>query len=346
MTSPTPAALGYRMPAEWEPQEAMWLAWPYNLETWEGHLEGTEEAYVRMIEALAPHQTVHLLVPNAQVQERAAKKLQSLRIPSSSLQLHQIETGDVWIRDYGPIFIVNAAGKVAWTKWGYNAYGNKYDDLLIGNEVPGKMPLQHLPRFDPGMILEGGSVDVNGRGTLLTTEECLLSPDRNPDLSREQIEERLRDYLGATNILWLWRGIAGDDTTGHIDALARFVAPSTVIAVSEDDSSDENYEQLRQNCERLRAMRDETGAPLTVLKMPMPRSFVVDGRRMAATYANFAIANGVVLVPTYAQPSDDTALAIFREAFPDRRVVGIDGRELVWGCGSIHCATQQMPKMR
>lgn len=334
------------MPAEWEPHAATWLAWPENLQTWEGHLGGAEDAFVKMIEALTPHETVQLLVPNEVVKGRTLKKLKNTKHRADTLRIHTIESGDVWFRDYGPIFITKDEGsmhQVAFTKWIYNAYGNKYDDLLPGNDVPGKMPLQGMERFDTGLVLEGGSIEVNGRGTLLTTESCLLSPDRNPHASREQIERALRDSFGVTNVLWLSHGIEGDDTTGHVDALTRFVGPSTVVTAVEEDPTDANFRALDENRRRLESMRDERGTPLTVIPLPMPRPLHVEGRRMAATHANFYIANGVVLVPVFKQPSDKEALAILRKCFPDRTVIGIDCRELIWGYGSIHCATQHQP---
>lgn len=334
------------MPAEWAPQSAVWLSWPYNLEeTWEGHIDGAEKAFTEMIEILTQHQTVELLVPNAEVQNRALGKIKTSKANMKRLRTHLIETGDIWIRDYGPIFVTrqSPAHEVAYTKWTYNAYGNKYDALLIGNEAPNKMPLEGYPRFETGLVLEGGSIDVNGTGTLLTTESCLLSPDRNPHMNREQIEEALKNYLGATNVLWLGEGIEGDDTTGHVDDLTRFVGQSTVITVVEEDPTDANFKPLQENAKRLRSMKDETGTPLTVIEIPMPKKFVVDGRRMAATYANFLIANGVVLVPVYAQSSDKIALEALKKCFPDRDVIGIDCRELIWGYGSIHCASQQQP---
>ncbi len=337
----SPAALGYRMPAEWEEHVGTWLSWPYNKETWEGHLEGAEEAFVQMIAALTPHETVHLAVANGDVEARALKALKGKR---DNLVLHRIETGDVWFRDYGPTFLVreqNGKRDTAYAKWTYNAYGNKYEDLLIGNEAPDKMPLQNTKRFDAGMVLEGGSIDVNGSGSLLTTESCLLSPDRNPNLTKADIEQKLRDFLGVTNILWLAEGIAGDDTTGHIDDITRFTGKSTVVTVVEDDPNDENYAPLQENLRRLRTMHDEQGTPLHVLPLPMPRAFTVDGRRMAASYANFYIANGVVLVPMYNQSTDSIALDTLQKCFPDRKVIGIDCRELIWGYGSVHCATQQ-----
>jgi agmatine deiminase len=330
------------MPAEWERHDATWLAWPYNLETWAGHLDGAEEAFAKIIEALTPHEIVELLVPSAAIEKRAQQKLTSRKIPEGKVHFHRIESGDVWIRDYGPIFIKRKA-EIAYTKWIYNAYGNKYADLLPGNDVPNQMPLIRFRRFDTGIVLEGGSIDVNGSGTLLTTEACLLSPDRNPALRKTDIEQKLKDFLGVSNILWLGSGIAGDDTTGHIDALARFVAKVTVVAVIEEDPRDDNYKPLQENVKRLRRMKVEDGTPLTVIELPMPRVYVLEGRRMAATYANFYIGNGVVLVPIYGQPSDAIALAKLQSCFPDRKVLGIDSRELVWGYGSIHCATQQQP---
>ncbi len=339
-TPSSPAALGYRMPAEWEPHEGTWLSWPYNLETWGGHLEGAEEAFTQIIAALTPHEEVHVLVPNAEIEKRALHKLGK----QVNLTLHHIESGDVWIRDYGPIYLVKGSGKereVAYSKWIYNAYGNKYDDLLIGNEAPNKMPLDTYKRFDTGMVLEGGSIDVNGTGSLITTESCLLSPDRNPHMNKEQIEQKLRDFLGVTNILWLSAGIEGDDTTGHVDDLTRFVGKNTVVTVVEENKKDANYAPLQENFERLKTMKDEEETPLSVITVPMPHAFTVAGRRMAASYANFYVANGVVLVPTYNQASDAEALRVLESCFLDRKVIGIDCRELIWGYGSVHCGTQQ-----
>ncbi|MBP7114277.1 MAG: agmatine deiminase family protein [Candidatus Peribacteraceae bacterium] len=346
MTNPSkPSAEGFRMPAEWAPQSAMWLAWPYNLEeTWAGHIDGAEQAFVRMIEEMSPHQIVNLLVPDEKIQARATKKLKASKANFKNLRMHTVVTGDIWIRDYGPIFITKESPhEVAYTKWIYNAYGNKYEELLVGNEVADNIPLEKYRRFDTDIVLEGGSIDVNGSGTLLTTESCLLSPDRNPHMTKKEIEKALSDYLGATNVLWLGEGIEGDDTTGHVDDLTRFVGPSTVVTAVEEDPNDGNYKPLRENADRLKTMKDEKGRPLTVLELPMPRKFMVEDRRMAATYANFLIANNVVLVPVYAQSSDDVALDILGKCFPDRTVIGIDCRELIWGYGSIHCASQQQP---
>lgn len=341
-----PAELGFRMPAEWEKHEGTWLSWPYNLEeTWEGHIEGAELAFVEMIEILTQHENVHLIMPNDAIQTRATMKIKKSKANLKKLSMLTIETGDIWIRDYGPIFVVKDVPKheVAFTKWIYNAYGNKYDALLIGNEAADSMPLETFQRFETGIVLEGGSIDVNGSGTLLTTESCLLSPDRNPHMTKTEIEKALWGYFGAKNVLWLGEGIAGDDTTGHVDDLTRFVSQSTVVTCIEKNPSDENYKALLENAKRLRSMKDERGTLLTVLELPMPEKFVVDERRMAASYANFLIANGIVLVPTYHQKSDNVALKILQKCFPERIVKGIDCRELIWGCGSIHCASQQQP---
>lgn len=351
----TPAALGYRMPAEWEPHDATWLAWPYNPLTWERHLEGAERAFTELIALLAPHEDIHLCIPNAWVEARARAALGRVVLNSRSLHFHTIETGDVWFRDFGPIFLVQSpppqskesageGSRIAWTKWTYNALGNKYADLLIGNDVPDKMPIAHLPRFSAGIVLEGGSIDVDGSGSLLTTESCLFSSDRNPGLTRNEIERILHDYLGATNILWLKEGIAGDDTTGHVDDVARFVGPSTVITMVEHDPFDENHAALAENLQRLQGMHDAVGAPLTVIEIPMPKPFAVDGRRMAASYANFYVGNGAVAVPVYRQPTDVVALRILQECFPDRTVCGIDCTELIFGYGALHCCTQQQPR--
>jgi agmatine deiminase len=346
----TPAVFGYRMPAEWEPQRAVWMSWPYNSITWEKHhLTNAEDAFTEIISTILRYEDVELLVPNDIVRKRAEKRLKSIKSTKGTLRIHEIESGDIWFRDYGPLFVtaernaLRGSGEKAVTKWTYNAYGNKYEDLLIGNEVPNGMPIKKLKRFDTNIVLEGGSIDVNGTGTLITTESCLLSPDRNPHLTKAQIEDALKNYLGVTNVLWLSAGIEGDDTTGHVDDLTRFVGPSTVITVVEEDPADPNYKPLKENEKRLKKMKDERGKPLTVIELPMPKPFVVEGRRMAATYANFLIINEAVLVPVYRQPSDTVALEILSSCFPKREIVPIDCTGLIWGYGSIHCATMQEP---
>jgi agmatine deiminase len=260
---------------------------------------------------------------------------------------HDNPTNDAWCRDHGPIFVHRqSAGKTeeAILDWGYNAWGGKYPPYDLDDVIPTRIGRElGIPVYYPGMVLEGGSIDVNGRGTLLTTEACLLNPNRNPQLDREAIEASLRRHLGVRNILWLGDGIAGDDTDGHIDDLTRFVDPTTVVTVVEEDPADQNHEPLQKNLERLRTMRDQDGTPLRVVTLPMPRPIHQEGQRLPASYANFYIANGLVLLPTYDPERDAEAQATLQGLFPGRDVVGIDCTDLVWGLGAFHCVTQQWP---
>jgi agmatine deiminase len=261
--------------------------------------------------------------------------------------VYEIPTNDTWARDHGPIFLTrtsNGQTDIAVTDWIFNSWGGKYGPWDLDDVVPQQIATQlGLPLFEPGIVLEGGSIDVNGRGTLLTTEACLLNPNRNPSLTRADIEEYLRAYLGVTKILWLGDGIVGDDTDGHVDDLARFVNPTTVVCMVEDDPTDVNYAPLRDNFTRLQCMTDQDGRPLHVVSLSMPSPVEYEGNRLPASYANCYIANGIVLVPTYACPNDRRALATLQELFPNRRVVGIPCSDLVWGLGAIHCVTQQQP---
>jgi len=261
------------------------------------------------------------------------------------VRLHRIPTNEPWCRDHGPMFVVRG-GELAVVDWDYNAWGGKYPPFDRDDAVPAAVATALGVRvFTPGVVMEGGSLDVNGRGALLTTESCLLNPNRNPQLDRAAIEGYLRDFLGVTTVIWLGDGIAGDDTDGHVDDLTRFVATDVVVTVVEDDPADENYRPLRDNLARLRAARDQDGRPLTVLALPMPRPVVHDGQRLPASYANFYVGNAVVLVPTFADPADARALAVLGRCFPGRRIVGIDSCDLVWGLGAFHCATQQQPQV-
>src|SRR5438094_6818302 len=257
---------------------------------------------------------------------------------------YRIPTNEPWCRDHGPIFLTRDRDpKLALVDWDYNAWGNKYPPFNLDEVVPTRVAeVLKVPVFYPHMILEGGSIEVNGAGALLTTESCLLNKNRNPNLSRDEIEARLRDYLGVRDILWLGDGIAGDDTDGHIDDLARFVSEKTVVTAVEENRGDENYEPLQENLARLQAMKINDRA-IEVITLPMPKKIMREGLRMPATYANFYIANSCVLVPTFADPADEAALSILRESFPNRRVIGIDCRELIWGLGAFHCLTQQQP---
>jgi agmatine deiminase len=327
------------MPAEWEPHEATWIAWPHNRGDWPGRFAPIPWVYGEIVRQLSRVELVRILVENAAVERQARRVLRKVAARMEAVECIVRPTNRVWTRDYGPLFLKNRRGEVALTAWRFNAWA-KYDDWQLDASVPAFMGASlKLPLFTPQMVLEGGSIDVNGQGLLLTTEECLLSPvqARNPGMSRAEIERQLRDYLGATRVIWLRRGIAGDDTHGHVDDLARFVDPETVVAASERDRADPNYEPLRENAALLRA----TG--LRVVKLPMPRPLIFDRRPLPASYANFYVANGLVLAPTFNDPNDRVALATLARVFPDREVVGIGCTELIWGLGALHCITQQQP---
>jgi len=343
MTSQTPAALGYRMPAEWESHSATWLSWPRR----EGisfpeSFDRVLPALRAMVEALIESEKVCINVCNGAHEAEAQSVLRGL--PMERITFYRIPTNEPWCRDHGPIFLTrNRDPKLAVVDWDYNAWGNKYPPFNHDEVVPTRVAeILNVPVFYPHMILEGGSIDVNGADALLTTESCLLNKNRNPNLSRDQIEERLRDYLRVRDIFWLGEGIAGDDTDGHIDDLARFVSAQTVVAVVEEDRDDENYEPLQRNLTRLRQMKIGKDK-IEIVTLPMPKKIVREGVRLPASYANFYIANSCVLVPTFDDSAEAVALSILRECFPTRRVVGINCRELIWGLGAFHCLTQQQP---
>ncbi len=347
-TPGSPAALGYRMPAEWAPHRGTWLSWPHKEESWPGKFEPVPGIFTRMVAELVPHEEVHINVVDEAMASGVRALLRRAGVPLDRVFLHLHPTNDAWCRDHGPVFIHReAGGKVeqAVVDWGYNAWGGKYPPYDLDDEIPVRVAEAFgLPLFQPGIVMEGGSIDVNGRGTLLTTEACLLNPNRNPRLGREDIERHLRDYLGVTHFLWLGDGIAGDDTDGHVDDLTRFVDERTVVTVVEEDPYDENFKPLVENLERLRTMTDQDGRPLRVVELPMPRAMYQDGQRLPASYANFYIANGVVLLPTYDPERDEQARATLQALFPTRRVVGIDCTDLVWGLGAFHCVSQQWPE--
>ena len=347
----SPATQGWRMPAEWQPHEATWLAWPHNRDDWPGKFAPIPWVYAEIVKHLHTGEFVHLLVNDGASEKRARAVLKKVSVDLTRIHFFPVPTDRVWTRDSGPIFVTNPTGKVAMTDWHFNAWA-KYDNWKNDDQVPSRIN-EHLrlKRWQPKckgkrVVLEGGSIDVNGEGLLLTTEECLLSPvqARNPHLSRADIEQVLGEHLGITKVLWLNRGIAGDDTHGHVDDLARFVGPRTVVVAVEDDQADANYEPLRENLERLRAMTDLAGAPLEVVPLAMPSPLMFRGQRLPASYANFYIANDCVLVPTFNDANDRVALTTLAELFPDRAVVGIHAIDLVWGLGTLHCLTQQQPR--
>ncbi|MBI2558357.1 agmatine deiminase family protein [Candidatus Woesearchaeota archaeon] len=343
-----PRELGYRMPAEWETQEALWLAWPHNADTWpKGILEEVENSYFEFVKALHSGQEVKILVNDSLIEKNLQNKLKQNNINLNQIDFYQINNVDAWIRDYGPTFLVNSKErKLAMVKWTFNAWGGKYGDLKPDNEVPYEMnKIMKLPAFEPKIVLEGGSIEVNGSGTLLTTEQCLLNRNRNPGLKKEEIEQYLKDYLNISNIIWLKEGIAGDDTDGHVDDIARFVNQNTVVCAFEDNKNDENCKVLRENYGVLKDAKDENGKKLKVIKLPMP-GFVGDAkRRYPASYANFYIGNENVAVPIFWHKNDRVALGILQKLFPTRKVVGINCKEMVYGFGSLHCISQQEPKV-
>jgi agmatine deiminase len=335
------------MPAEWEPHRGTWLSWPHKEASWPGKFAGVPAIFARMVRLLADREEVHINVAGPDMEMQVRSLLTDEGADTGNVYFHYHPTNDAWCRDHGPIFVQRARdGSVeeAILDWGYNAWGGKYPPYDLDDVVPSRIAEENgIPVYHPGMILEGGSIDVNGLGTLLTTEACLLNPNRNPALDRPEIEARLRAYLGVRNILWLGDGIAGDDTDGHVDDITRFVSPTTVVTVVEEDPSDENYTPLQENLERLRGMRDQDGRPLEVETLPMPRPVHHEGQRLPASYANFYIANGLVLLPTYDPERDEQARATLSRLLPGRDVVGIDCTDLVWGLGAFHCVTQQWP---
>ncbi len=341
----TPRALGYRMPAEWEPHEATWLAWPHNPETWPGKFEPVPAIFTDMVAALHEHEEVRILAGSDELEASARRALRARGCESPNVHFFRISTNDAWVRDHGPIFVVDDHGVVAMTDWRYNAWGGKYPPYDLDDRVPEQInETLRLRRFEPGIVLEGGSIDVNGGGTLLTTESCLLNPNRNPTLSRRDIEEYLEEYLGVRNVIWLGDGIAGDDTDGHVDDLTRFVGPTTVATAVEEDPADENYRALQDNLRRLRAARDENGRPLEIVELPTPPPIHYEDRRLPASYANFYVANRSVLVPVFDHPRDEIACSTLARLFPGRRIAPIAATDLVWGLGACHCLTQQQPK--
>jgi agmatine deiminase len=343
--SRTPAALGYRMPAEWEPHVATWLSWPRR-ETisFPDSLDRVMPVFRAMVAALIESEQVCINVCNGAHEAEAMEVLRHL--DHSRISFYRIPTNEPWCRDHGPIFLAREnEPRLTVLDWDYNAWGDKYPPCDLDELVPTRVAeILDLPVFYPSMILEGGSIEVNGAGALLTTESCLLNKNRNPSLTRREIEARLRDFLGVRQILWLGRGIEGDDTDGHIDDLTRFISQHAVVTVVEDDRDSPNYDALQENLERLRSMEiDEK--PLEIFTLPMPRKIMREGLTLPASYANFYIANSCVLLPTFSDSMDEPAREILQNLFPNRRVIGIDCRELIWGLGAFHCLTQQQPRV-
>lgn len=336
-----PAALGYRTPAEWEPHAATWLSWPHNRDSWPDQFEPVPGIWAELVGVLSQSELVHICAGGEAVMNEARRLVGHL----PNVVLHDIPTNDAWMRDHGPTFLASPAGSPpALVHWGYNAWGGKYPPFDLDQQVPLRITdMLGFRRFEPGIILEGGAIDVNGSGSVLTTEQCLLNPNRNAGLGRGEVERYLADYCGARHVIWLGGGIVGDDTDGHIDELARFVSQRTVLAAVEDDPQDANYEPLADNLRRLESAGDEQGRPLEVVKLPMPAPVFFGEHRLPASYMNFYIANRVIVVPQFGDPADSLALDVLARLFPDRRVRGLRAVELAWGLGAFHCITQQQP---
>jgi len=344
----TPAQLGYRMPAEWETHVGTWFSWPRPEGiSFPDKYDTVPPVYADLIKHLVKVEDVNINVWHAEMEAWVRGLLKENGTSLERVKFHHFPAYEPWCRDHGPIFLVRDQGakhERAIVDWAYNAWGGKYPPFDLDDAVPQHVAkLRGLPLFSPGIVMEGGALELNGKGTLLTTEACLLNPNRNPDLSKGQIEQYLKDYLGVTNILWLGDGIVGDDTDGHVDDLTRFVNPTTVVTIVEEDPQDENYHLLQENLKRLQTMKDQDGRPLRVVELPMPGLVEFDGQRLPASYANFYIANGIVLVPTYRHKNDQKALDILQREMPKHKVIGVDSTELIWGLGSFHCISQQEP---
>ncbi len=344
-----------RMPAEWAPHTATWLAWPHNPEDWPGKFQPIPWVYAEIVRHLSQVEEVHLLVNDLAAERRATGIIRRGGANLARVHFHHWPTDRVWLRDSGPIFTKDAADNLSLTNWRFNAwakYSNWHRDDLIPHHIADLMALPERRPFvkladgtEHRLVLEGGSIDVNGVGTLITTEECLLSEvqQRNPGVSRAQLEQSFRDQLGVEQTIWLHRGCAGDDTHGHVDDITRFIAEDTIVTAVEPNTADENHLPLAENLERLHAARTLDGKPFTVIHLPMPAPVYFEGQRLPASYSNFYIANGLVLVPTFNDPNDRIALNTLAGCFPDRKVVGIHAVDLVWGLGTLHCMTQQQP---
>ncbi len=361
----TPRELGYTFPAEWEPQSGTWFSWPRPEGiSFPDKYHTVPDNIAKIIRHIVPRQKVHINVPNGNWEYIVRELLTRRRVPLENVEFHHIPTNESWCRDHGPAFVVRRPSAnrgrsgnqsnnnrrlppLAIVDWGFNAWGGKYPPYDADDAVPTRIAEKlNLPVWYPGIVMEGGAVEFNGKGTVLTTTDCLLNPNRNPGLSREEVELYLKDYYGQSHVCWVTGGIEGDDTDGHIDNLARFISPTKIVVGVEQDRGDKNYKRLRDLRKQLAELRDQDGQPFEIVEIPMPGAVEYDGQRLPATYINFLFINGAVLVPTYRHPEHDrTAMQILRKHLPQHKIIGIDCVELIWGLGAIHCLTQQQPKV-
>src|SRR6478609_2407027 len=343
----TPKELGFHFPAEFARHSATWLSWPHKEESWPGKIETIFPVYAQFIKLVAEGEKVNINVADEAMKQKAIRYLGKVGADLKNFQFFFHPTNDAWCRDHGPAFLINPKTKKKMiVDWGYNAWGGKYPPFDLDDNIP-TLVAQHynIPVVYPGIVMEGGSVDFNGKGTLLTTTSCLLNENRNPNLNQKQIEEHLYNYYGVENILWLGDGIVGDDTDGHIDDLTRFVNEDTVVTIIEENKSDINYSILQENLRDLKKLRLENGKQLNIVELPMPSAVEYDGMRLPASYANFYIANKYVIVPTFRDKNDDRALDILQRQFSTRKVIGLDSVDIIWGLGSFHCLSQQEPEV-
>ena len=343
----SPARHGFFFPAEWAKHTATWLSWPHKEESWPGKIGLIYPKYCEFIKVLTEGELVRINVCDEQMQAFATEQLIAAAVDLKHIEFFEFPTNDAWCRDHGPAFLINPKTKQkAIVDWGYNAWGNKYPPYDLDDVIPTKIGERlGLPVYHPGIVMEGGSVDFNGNGTLLTSTACLLNKNRNPHLNQGQIENYLQNYYGVEQILWIEEGIIGDDTDGHIDDTARFVNEDTVVAVVEENKNDENYRLLQDNLQTLKRMRLLNGKQLNIIELPMPDEVIYQDQRLPASYANFYIANSAVVVPTYRSEKDGKVIDILQQCFPGRKVVGIDSTDIIWGLGSFHCLSQQEPEV-
>ena len=346
--SQTPKQLGYYFPAEFAKHSATWLSWPHKEASWPGKIESIYPVYAQFIKLVAEGEKVNINVADENMKKKALRHIQVTGADVRNIEFFIHPTNDAWCRDHGPAFVINQAEtKKMIVDWGYNAWGGKYPPFDLDDNIPTLIGKHYdIPVLYPGIVMEGGSVEFNGKGTLLTTASCLLNENRNPHLSKAQIEEYLHHFYGVENILWLGDGIAGDDTDGHIDDLTRFVNDNTVVTVVEKNKKDENYQPLQENLKALQKLRLENGKQINVVELPMPSAIVYEDMRLPASYANFYISNNYVVVPTFRDKNDDQALTVIEACFPERKVVGLDSLDIIWGLGSFHCLSQQEPLVK